>query len=708
MQFQRRDSFISDFHNNFSHLKNVPIVLYGIGQFTRRIVEQTEGFRIIGLMDSKTTGRKIYGLKVLSEEEVASAAGAVIIVSNLSVAGTIYQRIARLTQEKRIEVYYLNGLQPQIYDTTIAAMPYWSKSEDGLKERILDNEVISFDIFDTLLIRRCRLPEDVFRLAAYAAVGECAGEDFACKRKEAEKTCYRSVTKYFRIEQIYDIMRKEGVLLGDNLSEMMQKEIETEKRLLVPRKAICGLLGFAREHGKTVILTSDMYLGKDTLKEILEENSICEYDRLLISCEEKRDKYWGSMWERVSELYPGKKVLHIGDNEISDEKTPREHGIETYRIAGAGELLKISGIGQHIKAAAAKGDCLVFGMFAARAFNHPLGMGETKGKLYIPNMYEFGYLFLGPLLLKYILWLIRIVQEQQIDTILFVARDGYLPEKLYRKIARRKRADVPKSIYYLSSRRAASVACIEAEEDIWFIFDKVCSTASVKYKMILEKAFGIQGDEGDRYLDLTLYEAGKEELYRHTVEKYGRRILENARQERINYMKYLDRLPLGEKPGFVNFVCRGVTQYCTSKLMKKRIQGFYFASEEDIQDIYPYEEDIFCLYGENLSTHTSRLNLVTKYLYGEAILSAPEGQLICFSEDGRPIYGERADFSGVEECHRGIEQYVDDMLDISADLTDKFFSNELIDQIFGMFDAENVTLAKEVKNTFCFEDYYGL
>lgn len=696
--------FISDFYRNFGHLKEVPIVLYGIGQFTRKIVEQVKDYHIIGLMDAKTIGQKIYGLKVLTEHE-AAAAGAIIIVSNLSIAETIYKRIAKFTQMYEIEVYYLNGLQPQVYDSAIANNLYWKKNEEDLKMQILENDIISFDIFDTLLMRRCQVPEDVFWLMDDR---DDADEIFVLKRKAAEKKCYQCITKYFNIEQIYDILCEDSQIPIYEKEAMIQREIEVEMHLLVQRESICELLRYAKKHGKTVILTSDMYLGRKVLTDMLQQNGICEYDELLVSCEVKKDKYWGSMWEYVTELFPTSKILHIGDNEISDEKTPKEYGIQTYRIASPNEMLQMSGINQYLGQKIARGDCLLWGLFAAKAVNNPFGMSRTKGKLYIATMYEFGYLFFGPLILNYLLWLIEKVKEQQIDTILFVARDGYLLEKLYQKIIYDKQIEAPCGVYFLSSRRAASVASIEAKEDIWFIFDKLCNTASVKYEKILEKAFGIKIDADDKYMGCALYEVDKEKLFRHTIERYSKRIFKNAEQERINYFKYLETLQLGKQIGFVNFVCRGVTQYCMSKMMKKRMKGFYFASEEDIVDIYPHMEDISCLYGEYLSTHTSRLNLVIKYLYGETIFSSPNGQLIRFSEVGTPIYAERSEgFTEIHDCHMGIEQYIADMMNIISNVSETTFSNEMVDQILGIFDLENVILSEKVKKVFSFEDYYG-
>ncbi len=703
-----QNRFVSDFRTNFDTLKDIPVVLYGVGQFTKHIVELVDDFHIIGLMDAKTTGQTIYGLRVLSEQEVAAAAKAIIIVANLSVAGEIHQRIEKFTTKHCIEVYFLNGLKPPDYPASIWENPYWEKDAEKLKERILENELISFDIFDTLLMRRCKMPEDVFRLVAYEMGVGGFEMDFARERKKAEKTCYRNVTRYFQLRQIYDVLCREGVVTGQKAEAFMRKELEIEKRLLVPRESMCQILRYAKAQGKTVVLTSDMYLGQEILTDLLAKADLVEYDDLLISCVVKRDKYWGEMWEYLISRYPGRRILHIGDNEIADEKTAREHGIVSYRIASAKTLLAMNGMDQFLGQSKACGDGILWGLFAAKAVNDPFCMNATKGQLYITDMCQFGYLFVGPLVLKYLLWLIKIARAQHIDVLLFAARDGYLLEKLYQKIIRKKCIAAPTGIYLLTSRRAASVAGIEREEDIWFVFDKLCSTASMKYERVLERGFGIQIDREDIYRGSTIYKVGKETLFQHTVLQYGAKIYENAEWERSNYLKYWEKLRLRGQLGFVNFVCRGVTQYFMTKITRRRMKGLYFASEEDILDIYPFMEDIFCLYGENLSTHTSRLNVMAKYLYGETILSAPNGQLIRFSEEGLPIYEERREnFTKIQDCHRGIEQYMEDVLEIMPDLEENLFSNEQIDQIWGAFDLPNVKLSQEVREAFRFDDYYG-
>lgn len=414
----------------------------------------------------------------------------------------------------------------------------------------------------------------------------------------------------------------------------------------------------------------------------------------------------------IRAAYPEKRILHIGDHPIADRKTPEEHGITAYPIAGAAELMKMCGIGAFLRAEGkAAGDSLILGLFQAKAFQNPLGMRETKGRLYVKDMYDFGYLFYGPMLFHYTWWLIQKARQEQTDVVLFVARDGFLLKQLYEILGTQTGSCIPRGVYFLSSRRAASVAAIEGEEDIRFIFEQLCNIAAEAYADILDKAFGIVIDEDDPYLEASFLTVEKETLCRHTIGRYGRRILENARRERAGYEAYIRTLDLGNgKPGFVNFVCRGVTQRCISQVMKKRIKGFYFAAEDDIDDIYPDPEDIFCLYEGRHSGHTSRLHLVRNMLCGEMILSAPEGGLISFSPEGTPVYAEReTDFAELAKCHQGILQFAKDLLALAPDVQMLSFSNALPDFCLGVSTMGHVMLSPQIREFFGggYEDYYA-
>ena len=49
--------------------ENKKVAFYGVGQYTRILLEQEYDFQVVGLMDSKMTGQIVYGKKVLSDDD---------------------------------------------------------------------------------------------------------------------------------------------------------------------------------------------------------------------------------------------------------------------------------------------------------------------------------------------------------------------------------------------------------------------------------------------------------------------------------------------------------------------------------------------------------------------------------------------------------------------------------------------------------------
>jgi len=94
------------FLKNFECIKQSPMVLYGIGANTHYILKRVKDFNIIGLMDQENTGKRIFGLPVLSKEEVAKLAKNIVIVARATVIPIIYARIADLSG---IGIYSIGG-----------------------------------------------------------------------------------------------------------------------------------------------------------------------------------------------------------------------------------------------------------------------------------------------------------------------------------------------------------------------------------------------------------------------------------------------------------------------------------------------------------------------------------------------------------------------------------------------------------------------
>src|SRR5699024_6659884 len=91
-------------------------------------------------------------------------------------------------------------------------------------------------------------------------------------------------------------------------------------------------------------------------------------------------------------------------------------------------------------------------------------------QIIIDNPYLVGYLFLAPIICDFMFWFMNSIEHNNINSILFGARDGYLIKKLYDIVDISK-----KSIYFLTSRIAAIRAGVKTEQDIDFIDEMIFS-----------------------------------------------------------------------------------------------------------------------------------------------------------------------------------------------------------------------------------------
>ena len=122
------------------------------------------------------------------------------------------------------------------------------------------------------------------------------------------------------------------------------RELEWEKKVVFPRKRMAEVFQYAKELGKKIVLTSDMYLSKGKIHNLLERCGIVGYDELLISCQEKAEKSDGKLFAKLLERAGGKSILHIGDNPFSDGEMAQSMGLDTWQVYSSYDMLSVSSI----------------------------------------------------------------------------------------------------------------------------------------------------------------------------------------------------------------------------------------------------------------------------------------------------------------------------------------------------------------------------
>ena len=207
-------------------------------------------------------------------------------------------------------------------------------SREALIKQIEDHDIISFDIFDTLVMRRVYVNKDVFRILAQRLDPKW-DIDFFTARTRAEMELSREVYPY--IEEIYADVSRQYPCLQSREQALIDEEIALERALIIPRQEVVEIFNLAKEMGKMVNIVSDMYFHEDTIRSILDGVGITGYHKLLVSSE-----YQTSKPQRLFEAYlkelPAGRCLHIGDSEYCDIIPAGKLGIDTFRLKMSTEI----------------------------------------------------------------------------------------------------------------------------------------------------------------------------------------------------------------------------------------------------------------------------------------------------------------------------------------------------------------------------------
>lgn len=315
------------------------------------------------------------------------------------------------------------------------------ESPELFAKRLAAYDVISFDIFDTMIFRSFSAPTDMFYL-----IGEKLNHlDFERIRRFAEEQarqkCYQRTGSYeVTLEEIYEELNRQS---GIPKEEGMQAEIETEMDFCYANPYMLQVYQHLKKAGKNIICTSDMYLPEKVLQSLMKKCGYTEIDRCFISCEYHAAKNDGMLYRLIKQKFGKEKTyVHVGDNPESDIIQARKQGFaaESYRnvnMAGmpyrAEDLSVITG-------------SVYRGMVNAHIHN---------GLQIYSHAYELGFIYGGLFVLGYCQFIHEYVQNHNVDKIIFLARDGDILNQVYHMLYP-KDCENGRTVYAYWSRLAAA------------------------------------------------------------------------------------------------------------------------------------------------------------------------------------------------------------------------------------------------------------
>ncbi len=589
----------------FQEYKGSKAALYGLGTETEKaLFWLKDRMEIIGLLDSFREKGKLYGKRILSfGQALEERVELIIVVARPGSCRVIAGKIGDACRKNGIVLLDIRG--KDLLESRQAAYDFSEtagNTREELYRRIAQAEVVSFDLFDTLIMREVLSSSDIFEF----------------------------------------LKNTEGVPATS--AELAEMEWRIDFRTLIPRQAVCDVFSYCIEQGKTVYIVTDTYYRQAQIREILRKCHLTGYTGLLVSCEHNTGKRQ-KLFRRLKYKEGDRKYLHIGDDLVADIETASKNGMCTYHIFSSEELLEAAGymgMERHMKELQER---LKIGLFTARIFNDPFQFETKERQICLQDAYDIGYLLCAPVITDFVFWFREQVKKYGSQNIWFCARDGYLLKQMYQLLD-----EGAEPVYFQTSRTAAVRAGVENEGDIAYV-------DSMKFSGTLEEnlktRFGLEEDESDKTGNSengVQREAG--------LLKYRKNILAKTAEERKKYSAYIDTIKVKEGDiAFFDFVAKGTTQMYVQRLIDNHLRGLYFLQLEpdfmsgkglDIESFYKKEE-------------TENSNIYDNYYILEPVLSAPHPCIRGFDDRGRPLFMEetrrKKDIRCFQRAQEGILDY---------------------------------------------------
>lgn len=621
--------------------KDEKIAIYGLGTETERVLNEiAQDFQIVGLLDGYREEGELYHKPIISlQHAVNCQVKLILVVARPGSCRAILKRIGSVCMENQIALIDVRG--KNLCDLKKAR--YQFKGTDGisrtrLMEQVDKNDVVSIDLFDTLIMRRTLFPTDIFDLVDCRLKEKgIVIADFCGRRLASEKHLAKSGAP--TLIEIYSYMKTTYSIAGMAPEELAELEWETDYEMIVPRKEMCGFCEEVHRKGKEIYIVSDTYYTKEQLVRLLQKCGISFYQDIFASCEYKTAKT-EELFHKLKDRMEGQKVIHIGDDLVADVESAKKHGITACQIYSGIELLEMAGYLGFWDSMEGVADRIKLGMFVAKLFNSPFQFEEEGQKIAVKTAFNLGYLLFAPIISDFVIWFARQVQKFDLRNVWLCARDGYLIKKMYDALGGDNA-----SVYFLTSRTAAIRAGVEKEEDITYVSGMKFSGTVEKE---LEERFGISEQVTE----------GTDGIAAKSLSDYSQAILRKAALNRKNYHTYMKQLQIAEGDiAFFDFVAKGTSQMYVQRLVPNHLKGLYFLQ---LEREYMQEKglDIVPFYGNGETDHSE---IYENYYILETVLTSPMPSIKEFDEYGEPCYAketrERKEIQCVQEIQDGILDY---------------------------------------------------
>lgn len=443
---------------------------------------------------------------------------------------------------------------------------YPSINYQKLDNKLINSEVVSFDVFDTLLKRDIAEVTDIFDIVA-SQWNKMRPEEklmgFKEKRLLAEVTAYEKYGSGTMLSDIYEFL--------DVPDGVMSLEIETEIAFNVANQPLLAIFNHLKSLKKPIYIISDMYLPAHVINKMLHQAGYNGYSKLYVSCEYGKDKISGELFKVVAEEnhISTYKLTHVGDSWRADWLGAKKSGMKAHHIARYDNRLS--------KTQRVNSNSSVTSMMNNRLIDHQYDDYQT-----------FGYTTFGPVLLSFTQWL----NKNTIDgtTKFFLARDGHILKRAYELLY----PGSSSSEYIYISRKSLKQTLLQYTNNLTEMANLV-NMPSTYTSRELAVALNLNLDSvmlPDITKVYTNPYFGQEAELSDFVMDYFTEIQENSKQSGKYFARYLEQFHLDTNLQIIDIGWRGSMQMHLLDFMSKQgrdldVNGWYLGltSQKKEQDI---------------------------------------------------------------------------------------------------------------------------
>lgn len=461
-----------------------------------------------------------------------------------------------------------------------------------IRDFIATADVISCDVFDTLIHRKTRKPTDIFELVSEQIIHENAFPrdehlivSFPTIRVYAEQKARDDAFVRYKhwevsIKDIYDSFQEITNCSDEIRHYLLEKERYWELQLTYPNPIMLNILNEALNNGKKIILCSDMYSAANIIQNRIEHAGYPKNLPIIVSCENSCSKHDGKLFSILKKKFPyGTKIVHIGDNVHADVKMAQKNDIPSLHFSYKEDIDRI--FLSHI---ASTEENLV------NSLSHGIArylLIQNEGRNVHDLWYLSGISVFGPLFVGYFLWLINNLKKNTFSKILFLARDGYFFHKMYQKWAKQLDLNTPSEYAYVSRGTLLYPSLSDMNWDrLWYQFGgkKNKSLKEICEKIGLPTSLYLKKTTECNIFDVNQeFESNSSLLHKFFV-SLGPDILNESKKKRDIVSKYLRKfIPDHDSVALCDIGWAGNIQGSMSRILRTsgdttKLEGFYFGT----------------------------------------------------------------------------------------------------------------------------------